>query len=146
MTEGESGTTGANPVEEFLNYQYKEIKDLCAQFIALLSGILLFSVNFSDKLVKAESAPVYYKHILVSSWSCFIVSIIGCCLAMAIAWTAARRMLWGEPNDATKSNALSLSRRAANVIVVAGFIFVFGLILTIIAGFMTMLSGAATLG
>ena len=78
-----------------------------AQFIALLSGILLFSVNFSDKQVKAESAPVYYKHILVSSWSCFIFSIIGCCLAMALAWTAARRMLWGEPNDATKSNALS---------------------------------------
>ena len=50
-------------VEELLNYQYKEIKDLCTQFIALLSGILLFSVNFSDKLVKAESAPVYYKHI-----------------------------------------------------------------------------------
>ncbi|TGS89970.1 hypothetical protein EN856_39435, partial [Mesorhizobium sp. M8A.F.Ca.ET.213.01.1.1] len=65
MTERESGTTGSSPVEEFLHYQYKEIKDMCEQFIALLSGILLFSVNFSDKLVKAESAPVYYKHILV---------------------------------------------------------------------------------
>jgi hypothetical protein len=65
---------------------------------------------------------------------------------MAIAWIAARRMLWGEPNDATKSNALSLSRQAANVIVVAGFVFVFGLTLTIMAGFMTMLGGAATPG
>ncbi len=78
LTEGESGTAGQNPIEEFLQYQYKEIKDMCAQFIALLSGILLFSVNFSDKLVNAKSAPIYYKHILVASWSCFIISIIGC--------------------------------------------------------------------
>ncbi|WP_155936572.1 hypothetical protein [Mesorhizobium ciceri] len=86
---------------------------------------------------------------LLQAHSCRIMVVLHnldyrVCLAMALAWTAARRMLWGEANDATKSKALSLSRRAANVIVVAGFIFVFGLVLTILAGFITMLDGAAT--
>jgi hypothetical protein len=143
MTDDERSSADPNPVDEFLHYQYKEIKDLCAQFIALLSGILLFSVNFSDKLVNTENAPIYYKYILTSSWSCFILAIIGCSLAMAIAWIAARRMLWGRPSNAMKSSALALSRRAANVIVAAGLIFVLGLILTIMAGFMTTLGGAA---
>ena len=107
MTEGESGTSGASPVEEFLHYQYKEIKDLCSQFIALLSGILLFSVNFSDKLVNTQNAPIYYKYILTSSWSCFILAIIGCSLAMAIAWIAARRML-GATRAMPRSRARSL--------------------------------------
>ena len=142
MTDDKKRSDESNPVDEFLQYQYKEIKDLCSQFIALLSGILLFSVNFSDKLVSTPNTPTYYRYILTSSWSCFILAIIGCSLAMAIAWMAARRLLWGHPSDATKSSALALSRRAANVIVAAGFIFVVGLVLTIIAGFITMLGGA----
>jgi len=142
MTDDMKRSDDSNPVDEFLQYQYKEIKDLCSQFIALLSGILLFSVNFSDKLVNTQNAPIYYRYILTSSWSCFILAIIGCSLSMAIAWIAARRMLWGNLSDATKSSALALSRRAANVIVAAGCIFVLGLILTIIAGFITMLGDA----
>jgi hypothetical protein len=92
-------------------------------------------VNFAEKLGDVKNAPFYHRFIVLGSWSCFLLSIIVCSLALAVSWIAARRMLWGRADDKIRRGALSLSRRAADLLVLAGFIFVTGLVLVIVAGF-----------
>ena len=122
-------------VDDFLNYHYTQVKDLCQAFIGILSGILIFSVNFAEKLGDMKNSSSYHRFIVLGSWSCFLLSIIICSLALAFTWIAARRMLWDRADDKIRRRALSLSRRAADLLVLAGFIFVIGLFLVIVAGF-----------
>jgi hypothetical protein len=89
----ESDESSSKDFEEFIKYNYGESKELGKLFITVLSGILLFSINFSDKVGGVQNAPPYYRFLLLGSWSCLLISIMGCGLALAISWTAARRVL-----------------------------------------------------
>jgi hypothetical protein len=49
-------TSSDSPQEKFLKFLYPEIKDLAKHFLTLLSGILVFSVTFSEKIVPVSEA------------------------------------------------------------------------------------------
>jgi hypothetical protein len=40
----------------FLDFVYPEVKDLCKHFLTLVTGILVFSVTFSEKIVIFQTA------------------------------------------------------------------------------------------
>src|SRR3954468_14084613 len=82
--------------EDFLNYNYREPIELAKQSIGIISGILLFSINFSDKLGGIQNAPASYKYVLVASWACRFVSIALCGTSMALSWNSAHDLLWGQ--------------------------------------------------
>jgi hypothetical protein len=130
----ESQASPSNEFEEFIKYNYGETKELGKLFITLLSGILLFSINFSDKVGGIQNAPPYYRFLLLASWSCLLLSIMGCGLALAISWTAARRVLWSSSRE-IRERVLHRSKRAADILAASGFVFVLGLGLMIAAGF-----------
>ncbi|HEV7443677.1 MAG TPA: hypothetical protein VGO18_13865 [Steroidobacteraceae bacterium] len=123
--------------EDFLNYNYREPIELAKQSAGITSGILLFSINFSDKLGGIQNSPRYYKYILLASWACLLMSITFCGLSMAFSWNSARYMLWGQNEVRPPRRSRQLSRFAANALTGAGIFFVLGLALMIVGGFMS---------
>ena len=123
--------------EDFLNYNYREPIELAKQSIGIISGILLFSVNFSDKLGGIQNSPPSYKYILLASWAFLLLSITFCGLSMAFIWNSARYMLWGQNEVRPPRKSRRLSRLAANCLTSAGIFFVLGLALMIAGGFMS---------
>ena len=130
----ESDESSGKEFDEFIKYNYGESKELGKLFITVLSGILLFSINFSDKVGGIQNAPPYYRFLLLGSWSCLLISIMGCGLALAISWTAARGVLWSKSRE-IRDRVLHRSKRAADILAASGFVFVVGLGLMIAAGF-----------
>src|SRR5918998_148536 len=102
LDNGGSGEEPDKSVEDFLKYNYGQTKDLCQAILSVLVPVLMFSVTFSDKLGDVRSAPWYYKYVMLGSWVCFLLSIIGAGLALVVTWLAARRMLWGRADARTK--------------------------------------------
>ncbi|MDR4307701.1 hypothetical protein IHQ68_13845 [Chelatococcus sambhunathii] len=123
--------------EEFLNYNYREPMELAKQSIGIFSGILLFSINFSDKLGGIQNSPPSYKYVLLTAWACLLVSITLCGLSMLLSWNSARHMLWGQKEVRPPRRSRRLSRFAANALTGAGIFFVFGLAMLITGGFMS---------
>ncbi|MCP1546423.1 hypothetical protein [Methylorubrum extorquens] len=123
--------------EDFLNYNYREPIDLAKQSIGIFSGILLFSVNFSDKLGGIQNSPPSYRYVLLASWTFMLISIAFCGLSMALSWNSARHMLWGQNEVRPPRRSRRLSRLAANCLTSAGIFFVLGLALMIAGGFMS---------
>ena len=133
----ESGKKDLAEREDFLNYNYREPIELAKQSVGMISGILLFSVNFSDKLGGIQNSPPSYKYILLVSWACLLISITFCGLSMAFSWNSARYMLWGQNEVRPPRRSRRLSRFAANALTGAGIFFVLGLALMIVGGFMS---------
>lgn len=123
--------------ENFLNYNYREPIELAKQSIGIVSGILLLSVNFSDKLGGIQNSPPSYKYILLGSWAFLLMSITFCGLSMAFSWNSARYMLWGQDEVRPPRRSRRLSSFAASALTSAGIFFVLGLALMIAGGFMS---------
>lgn len=123
--------------EDFLNYNYREPIELAKQSIGIISGILLFSVNFSDKLGGIENSPPSYKYVLLASWAFLLLSITFCGLSISLSWNSARYMLWGQNEVRPPRKSRRLSRFAANCLTSAGIFFVLGLAMMIAGGFMS---------
>ncbi|MGV7032698.1 hypothetical protein [Methylobacterium symbioticum] len=123
--------------EDFLNYNYREPIELAKQSIGIISGILLFSVNFSDKLGGIQNSPPSYKYVLLASWALLLLAITLCGISMAFSWNSARYMLWGQSEVRPPRKSRRLSRFAANALTSAGIFFVLGLALMIAGGFMS---------
>ena len=54
----ESDESPGKEFEEFIKYNCGESKELGKLFITVLSGILLFSINFSDKVGGIQNPPL----------------------------------------------------------------------------------------
>jgi hypothetical protein len=66
----------------FMKYDYTETKDLCKQFLTLVSGILVFSITFSEKIINYQQASTKTKLLLLLSWLLFALAITCCGIAL----------------------------------------------------------------
>jgi len=110
--------------EKFLKYDYAEAKDLCKQFLTLISGVIVLALTFADKVIDFGNATLAAKRLLFASWSCLFLSLIGCGTSLAYIALAAGRIVYHERTDYYR---VSLNTLAA--LVVSGGLFVAGLIL-----------------
>ena len=77
--------------EIFMKYDYTETKELLKVFMTLVSGILVFSVVFSEKVVGLRNSSISTKYILIASWGLLIFSLLSAGLAMSFIAAAAAR-------------------------------------------------------
>ncbi|MCU0646001.1 MAG: hypothetical protein MUC94_17295 [bacterium] len=68
--------TSKNEEDTFINFHYQEIKELCKHFLTLVSGILVVTLAFSEKIIDFETAAPKLRYLLAISWASFILSII----------------------------------------------------------------------
>src|SRR5689334_3807573 len=64
--------------DAFMKYDYAETKDLCKHFLTLLSGVLVFSVAFADKIVNYVNARSAARSFLLCCWVLLVAAIIAC--------------------------------------------------------------------
>lgn len=60
----------------FIEFDYAETKDLAKAFITVVSGVLVFSLSFAEKIVRFENAVAATKATLVGSWVLFFLAIV----------------------------------------------------------------------
>jgi len=109
--------------ELFLKHDYSEAKDLCKQFLTLNVGVIVFSLSFADKVIEFSKTSEITRVVLLSSWSCLLASLVGCGIALAYISLAAGQVVYGERKDFQ-----SISVRTIVGVVIAGALFVLGLI------------------
>lgn len=119
-----------NGPELFLKYDYPETKDMCKQFLTLVSSILVLSVTFSDKVIKFDkqlSTSLSSSICLVSSWGMFFFAIIFCGLGLTVLTLAGGDAVYAKRYYA------KYARRSYLLIVIACILFVIGLLLLMVS-------------
>ncbi|HEX8411710.1 MAG TPA: hypothetical protein VF883_22880 [Thermoanaerobaculia bacterium] len=116
----------------FLKYNYLETKDLCKQFLTLVSAILVFSLTFSEKIVGFANAGTWPKTLLAVGWSSMLGAIVAGGIGLLYITMAAGDAVYA------KLRFYSLAARSYKYIVVAGALFVVGLCALIATAFLTI--------
>jgi hypothetical protein len=108
--------------KDFLAFDYSEVKDLSKAFLTLISGILVFSVTFSEKIVKFPGGKPLARRLLLMSWAFFILAILASGLALNCIFYGASKFAHGQ-SDYTSWGDFSYWS-----LDFGGFFFVVGLI------------------
>ncbi|WP_213807086.1 hypothetical protein [Granulicella sp. dw_53] len=117
--------------KSFMIYDYAELKDLCKQFLTLVSGILVFSVTFAEKIVGYKAMARWP---LLTSWVAFIIAIVLCGLALGLIALAGGQAVSGASIEIYRR----MESQAVRLTFGAGLSFVIGLSCLIVAGVLTM--------
>ena len=117
--------------ELFLKFDYPVTKDLCKDFLTLVSAILVFSLAFSEKIADFPRASPLTKRYLLSAWVCFVSAIIMCGAGLAAVTLASGMVVYGDSGWLTRvfsSNYLSWANTGWSLIMGSGALFVGGLV------------------
>jgi len=81
--------------ELFLRFDYAETKDLLKTLLSLVSGILVFSVTFGEKIVGLKDGNRSARRFLVTAWVLLILALVTGGMAMAFLGLSAGKLLYG---------------------------------------------------
>jgi uncharacterized membrane protein len=116
-----------NNAELFLKYNYAETKDLCLHFLTLITAVLVFSLNFSEKVFDFQNSSKKRRLVVISGWCLFLLSIILCGLGLVFNSIAGGDAVYVQKYYIYWAQYSYLS------ILLAGTFFVLGLCLTMIS-------------
>jgi len=114
-----------------MTYDYAELKDLCKQFLTLVSGILVFSITFEDKIVGFKAMSRWP---LLASWISFIAAIVLCGLGLGVIALAGGQAVAGASERVYRK----MEYRAVRLTFAAGGVFLIGLASLVIAGVLAL--------
>jgi hypothetical protein len=120
--------------ELFMKYDYAESKDLCKEFLTLVSGVLVFSVTFAEKIIAFSDHRSRGRWTLFGSWISLIVALILGGIGLALLGMAADVAVHAPD----LSRILLLENRSVLFMFWGGVFFVLGLILIVFAGALSM--------
>jgi hypothetical protein len=115
----------------FLKYDYTETKDLAKSFLTLTSGLLVFSVSFSERAINAKGAALMARISLGASWVLMIIAIVICGLAICFLSWAAGEAVYGGSFEANAFKAYGL-------LFLSGCCFVVGLLALVVAAIVSL--------
>ncbi len=121
--------------EDFLKYEYGETKDLCKQFLTVVTTVLALSLTFSEKILEFKNAIFEAKLLLISAWISMLFSIILCGIGIVVISIAGGEAAYNG------NNYSALAQKAFKFIIAAGFLFVIGLTLLIFSAALVVLIG-----
>ncbi|MCT4623142.1 MAG: hypothetical protein N4A46_05915 [Schleiferiaceae bacterium] len=130
--------TTFNDAGYFIQYGYPEIKGLSIRLLTLLSAILVFSITFSEKIVKFSEANHYARLVLFISWTFFILAIVSDGFGLAFNGLALPYAI--TDNHSIKFNKnysadfYEFSANSILCIIFSGFLFIVGMVCILISG------------
>lgn len=80
----------------FLEFSYPEMRDLLKHFLTLISGSLVFSTAFSDKVINFATSTEFFKTIALGGWGLLIVALGLCGISIFSLYLAAEKALKSE--------------------------------------------------
>jgi hypothetical protein len=124
--------------ELFMKYDYAETKDLCKEFLTLVSGILVFSLAFAEKIVNVQRSTRWARFLLLSTWVLFIGSIISCGLGLVYIALAGGQAIYGSGYY-----YLELANTCWRLVIVGGLLFILGLATLVAAAIVSLFASQA---
>jgi hypothetical protein len=110
----------------FLKYNYPETKDLCKQFLTLVTAVLVFSLTLSEKVVGFQQASEISRNLLAIAWSALLLALILCGVGLTLITLAAGDAVYAQ------RYYLGYAARAYTAVVAAGLSFIMGLVMLIV--------------
>jgi hypothetical protein len=80
----------------FITYDYAEAKDLLKSALTLISGVLVVSITFGEKVVGLRNAPARARRFLVLAWVGLVLAFIAAGLALALMAITAGALVYGQ--------------------------------------------------
>ena len=118
----------------FMTYDYAEMKDLCKQFLTLVSGVLVFSVTFGEKIIEFSKYRSRGRWTLFCSWILFVIALVSGGLALSCIAFAADQAVYVQNERAYHA----WETRSVIAAGIGGVCFIFGLICIVWAGALSM--------
>jgi hypothetical protein len=115
-----------DPTSNFIKYDFTITQDLCKQFITVVTGVLVFSLTFSEKIVSFSTTKRPFRILLGISWAAMLFAIIACGLGLTYICIAGGQALYGDQSYPPSAWT------AYKWIIAAGISFIAGLISLII--------------
>ncbi len=84
-----------DPVADFIKYDFTITEDLCKQFITVVTGVLVFSLTFSEKIIGFSTAKKSFRILLGISWASMLFAIIACGLGLTYICIAGGQAVYG---------------------------------------------------
>ena len=117
----------------FLKYAFAETKDLGLHFLTVLTAVLVFSLAFAEKFTNFTRGGRLTRITLGSSWSCFLLAIVTCGIAICyVALSGGAASANGAPDQ-----CWAPMRSAMNWLLISGGLFVLGLVSLLISTLMS---------
>lgn len=123
----------------FTDFVYPEVKDLCKHFLTLVSGILVFSITFSEKIIDFQRAKPWERWLLLAAWAMFFLTFIGGGASLTMLFVAAGRAREGDASWGP------LMETGGIALFLAGGTFCLGLLTLAISGALVVLRGKAAI-
>jgi hypothetical protein len=120
--------------ELFLKYNYAESKDLCKEFLTLVSGVLVFSVTFAEKIVRFTERRARGRWTLFGSWIFLVAALISGGIGLVELGFAANAAVYAPDPSLIQF----LGHKADVWMYAGGVLFVLGLLLIVAAGALSM--------
>src|SRR6266853_5732241 len=113
-------------VRVFIEFKYPEIKDLLKHFLTLISGALVFSITFSEKIIGLDKALNNQKKMILAAWFILVLALGACGLGLYTLYLAAEQAVDSEV-DGRFANFEPLVGRSYLFQDAAGLLFGLGL-------------------
>jgi hypothetical protein len=127
------------PSRIFLEFQYPEIKDLLKHFLTLISGSLVFSVTFSEKIVGLDAA-VPLKVLMSIAWLCLLAALGFCGVGLYTLYLTAEQARLSLATSEDADDFQVTARASYQFQDLAGISFGAGLFLLVLAGILRFLA------
>lgn len=129
--------TDFNDAEAFVQHGYGEVKDIALQLITVLSGILVFSITFSEKIVRFSSSTHTIRTIVVCGWALIILAVIATGIGLAFNAFALPCALSDSHSNTMgryQDSFYAPSELSLTAIMIGGFWFILALVCMLLAG------------
>ena len=71
--------TGVRQVEDakaFLEFEYREVKDLAKHFLTVVIGVLAVTVTFADRILDVAEASTFQKVLIAMAWGLGLLAFV----------------------------------------------------------------------
>ena len=129
-----SASVAPKPDEEkFVEFHYAEVKDLGKHFLTLISGTIVFSITFADKIINFANASTLERGFLVAAYISFIVALVLCGTGLFGMYLAAETAMGSLIYD-YQSDYRTIARRSYAFVDLAALLYGIGLLLLVLVG------------
>jgi hypothetical protein len=117
----------------FVQNDFAETKDLAKAFLTLLTGVLVASITFSEKIVDLNRSGWWARGLMISSWVLILVAIACCGSGLALMATAS-----GYASYYPHLHFRQFEFKAVKLLIAAGLSFGSGLVALLVAGIISL--------
>jgi hypothetical protein len=129
----------------FLEHTFPELKAFYAQFLTVISGVIVLSTTFAEKIIDFPNATQNARRLLVASWWLLVLSLVTCGMAYwYLAMVGIESLGRQASMPATTPLDLRFARYSYVLASISGMSFLIGVATLVVVGSRSALTRRST--